>query len=852
MLDLSILYFKVIDQTINRMLRTFFLSFMLFAVSDALLGQVISVSDTDFSQTLSVPDSAAENFTISNTGSEALTYSISGQANSQSSPITILLYNYSPAMGLDSISTAWTMNHLKSLISAELPSAIVTETDTEDPDLLAAMLEGKGVFLVPRIKECDPQIFTGFAEVLSNYTNEGGNVVFLGTDLFGENPVNNVVFTSGLFDGTINGFITNPQDKELLVVSSDDPIVEGVNASELYGAPTTFHYDIENDDATRIVGYDTGANVFDVVTTREMGQGRVVLIGCTYFSTNDDMTKILMNALQQNGVANEFYWLNVSPESGMVAPGEEVSIALDFDASLIPAGSYTVDLVISHNDATQEPIIVSCNLTTNGSAAIAVPNAVSFGSVVQTTSETILVEVLNPGADTLFVSNVSLSGDFPITISPTSFWVYPTLSTSIALTYSPTEIETFSVDLSIENNVESQVVTVTGESTGAPTMSISETDIVYNIDAGNVESTTIVLTNDGLGDLGYETDLTLSSGLLLDGVVSGFSEGGSVQISDAETGEMLYELDVSPGEIFLETISNLPADGLLEIEAFVESTDPNASLFIDAFNIIDLATGTEVVSNQFLADGFSVSFPGPTPLWLTSSPQEGVVTFVDGGSNSGDIEIVFDATNLVQGTYLTELLIYPSVPLSPQTITVTLNVTGLPAFEADQESIDFGSVLAGLFSALPLEIQNPGTAPLVVNDITFSPPNYTAFPGEFEIPPNGSEIIGVEFGPDNEGIFDGTMTLETNAGDFTISLLGEGIGAPAASVSPDFLEFFVVSGEMVNSSFTLLNQGEGPLQFELGAGAESTGFAITVTAGPDGIDLFYFVTEEGMQGLLPN
>ena len=145
----SISYFKANDLEKNAMNRILLFCCLLFVWSSNLTGQNISVSETEFSQTLTVPDIGNENFTISNSGTSDLTYTITGQAESFASPLNILLFNYNPT---NDFSTQLTTDNLLSILSEELPSAIITETDTEDPSVLASLLGGKGVFLVPRVR----------------------------------------------------------------------------------------------------------------------------------------------------------------------------------------------------------------------------------------------------------------------------------------------------------------------------------------------------------------------------------------------------------------------------------------------------------------------------------------------------------------------------------------------------------------------------------------------------------------------------------------------------------------------------------------------------------------------------
>jgi len=159
-------------------------------------------------------------------------------------------------------------------------------------------------------------------------------------------------------------------------------------------------------------------------------------------------------------------------------------------------------------------------------------------------------------------------------------------------------------------------------------------------------------------------------------------------VTDLGTGEVVYEYEFTGGENISEVITSLEATGSYEL--IMVTTSYYGGAFTDNLTVTDLVTGNEVVEPQFFTVGSVANFSGPVPNWLGTDIVNGLVTFVDSGSNSGELEIIFDATGLVGGTYIGTIVINPNEPLSSQSINVTLNVTGFPAVAVDQSSMDFG------------------------------------------------------------------------------------------------------------------------------------------------------------------
>jgi hypothetical protein len=163
------------------------------------------------------------------------------------------------------------------------------------------------------------------------------------------------------------------------------------------------------------------------------------------------------------------------------------------------------------------------------------------------------------------------------------------------------------------------------------------------------------------------------------------------------------------------------------------------------------------------------------PNWLSIEPQSGSLA---PGENQ-IITLNLDATELADGTYESLINIQSNDPESPLVhIPVTLNVTGYPAIELSHHSIDFGTWGTGNLRQFPLTITNPGGAALEITNIETDHPAFIIPVTELVVPPFESRILSIGFLGEEETIYEGTLTFQTNVedqGSFSIPLKAEAI-----------------------------------------------------------------------------
>lgn len=224
---------------------------------------------------------------------------------------------------------------------AQYTSFNLMETDTEDPALLAALLAAADVFLIPEQEFAPSSYLFGLGQswstVLQSFVNNGGMVVLLDHC----NQGYQLLQGAGLVDMQL-GFCSSYYTME--VVNSEHPLVEGVPPNFFGLAGISFYSAHDGETILQLRSYPGNT----VVMAKDVGAGHVAVIGFDYYEYNDEMARILANAVRW--YRSDVPWLATVLVTGTVSGYASLDVQVTLDATGMQPGLYTADLVVTTND----------------------------------------------------------------------------------------------------------------------------------------------------------------------------------------------------------------------------------------------------------------------------------------------------------------------------------------------------------------------------------------------------------------------------------------------------------------------------------------------------------------------
>ena len=277
-------------------------------------------------------------------------------------------------------------------------------TELTNHTQLASALPGHDVFLIPEQENGGPlePIGASWAATLNTFVSGGGVVVCC--DFGNTYPILN---GAGLMSIATSYSIS---DVSVTVAAPDDPIVAGVPATYMASNGSTRFSTTEQKVIVQSSGYP-------VVISKDVGSGKVILIGHDYFESNANQDKIVGNAV-----------FNTVSDPLIVSPLE------DFVSSGPQGGPFNItSKTYSLNNSGETAINWSAN---------AIPGwlTISPGSGTLNAGDSINVEVsLNSNADILAPGTYNESG--AISFANLISGIAKTRGASLTVLYVPGEIE---------------------------------------------------------------------------------------------------------------------------------------------------------------------------------------------------------------------------------------------------------------------------------------------------------------------------------------------------------------------------------------------------------------------------
>ena len=200
--------------------------------------------------------------------------------------------------------------------------------------------------------------------------------------------------------------------------------------------------------------------------------------------------------------------------------------------------------------------------------------------------------------------------------------------------------------------------------------------------------------------------------------------------------------------------------------------------------------------------------------YLTLEPSTGTV----GPGQSVDVSVTFDASELANGTFETDIRVNSNDPTTPTTtVATTFNVSGqVSEIEVSDEVLLFNDVFVGADRTRTLTISNSGLAVIDISSITSDNADFTADPSSGQLAAGEELEVTVTFTPSATGSINGILTINSNASNAAsvdVVLNGVGVDPPIAVLDPQEVSATADAGTTVDASITLRNDGNSPLIF---------------------------------------
>ncbi|MBV6647139.1 MAG: choice-of-anchor D domain-containing protein [Cyclobacteriaceae bacterium] len=204
------------------------------------------------------------------------------------------------------------------------------------------------------------------------------------------------------------------------------------------------------------------------------------------------------------------------------------------------------------------------------------------------------------------------------------------------------------------------------------------------------------------------------------------------------------------------------------------------------------------------------------PSWVGFEESSGVVA----AGESQELNIAFDATNMVGGNYNAELTIVSNDPANPEWIVpMSLEVIGEPEIAIRTDVLDFGETYIGAAEIQSIWVINEGDGILSVSANLEANDHFDLEESNFQVPAFDSIEVSVVYAP--QEVQDDQVILfissnDTDEMESEVLLSGEGKEPPIIAVQPSEIIEALLTGESSIKTVTIDNtQGQDALSWAL-------------------------------------
>ncbi|MGM0581172.1 MAG: S8 family serine peptidase, partial [Bacteroidota bacterium] len=285
-----------------------------------------------------------------------------------------------------------------------------------------------------------------------------------------------------------------------IVKDSLHPIVSGL--PELLEGSSANHNYLNNlpENASSIV--DTEVSGVPTLVEYQIGSGKVIATGMTveflYSYGGFNSTLLLGQILSYSLEASGLDWLKLDVLNDTIPAGTSKDIPLNFNSTGLLGGIYNAEISINSNDPVTPFKKVPVTMDVTGIPEINInEDTLSFGTIFLGQSNHKSLIINNSGSDLLEISSIN-SGSSDYVIDSTNFDLAPGELIEIGVTYAPTAEGTNNIDLEIESNDSSNLVSIVkliGEGLIPPQISVDPDSLSVALNSGDSTTESLIIDN---------------------------------------------------------------------------------------------------------------------------------------------------------------------------------------------------------------------------------------------------------------------------------------------------------------------------------------------------------------------
>jgi len=200
-------------------------------------------------------------------------------------------------------------------------------------------------------------------------------------------------------------------------------------------------------------------------------------------------------------------WIEVIPESGLIDPKSTIYLTVDINAANLDCGYYSHEIIFNNNNPNLSDINIPISLYVQDAPSInPQEKSVSFGNVFLHHSKQQQLVIENNGSQDLLIFKTEID-ESEFNIIPSFASVDPGDSETFTITFCPQSVGKAKNNILFSTNdpvYKLYELPVNGTGIEPPVISCNTDSISFNVEAGQIDSTTIQIQNKGKSDLIYQ------------------------------------------------------------------------------------------------------------------------------------------------------------------------------------------------------------------------------------------------------------------------------------------------------------------------------------------------------------